>query len=764
MKTSYYFVIFISFSIWGLLSQAPNVEGFVPLRVTYNSVKIINENTFIAAGTNGAIIISKDGGKTWNRRYLENGENIVDIEINNNNLLILCDDGVIYNSYDIGHTFNFFYKLENAKPNAISMNKKGYGVITCDASSIFTTNDGGINWIKEKANLSYAIKEVTINENNEVTINVLDKILQYKFGNFNDFIYLKPESKCTNCPPINLSNYGNFTYFMYDSKLYKNKFQDSLELVEGIGSIQNYRIINDTTIILFKKANMHLFDVYRYNTISQKTELICDNTNKILAEDIVLKSFDSHNNLVVGVGPNSMIYLSNDDGNSWKQISNLSSQLSTTGFEFEINASYFFVNDSTFFVNGIGSAVYGTNDGGTTFFTQDNVFTENNIYSVNMINFKDKNNGFCFVKYSGDYSFMLTEDGGKTYNYKMGIFGSNNLIKKIDDNSYIFAFYSEYPPGYCLVSSTSDYFKTVKKHFVDSFKIQDFEINDKQELYFTGTRRKMGNSEIYNCFLGKIKLNNDTLSTSIMKEIPGIKQLAKMHRFDSGEIIAFGQDFDYDSVKKVVTNKKLKILRTTDEGITWNEVFGNLQYTLTRSDFFEEDGAIYLTNGLKFLYSTDKGITWLEKDRVFPIDSKLLLQYWHQKVNNTMFVGCMVNGLGNFNYYVYKSKTEKDIISSVDNQVESKPIWWISNPYPNPYNNTITLDYAYDMIYSQNDFKFTLYNILGEKISDVVPDFSFSNGNQGKVRLNIPYKNQLFYLHINFRGSNKVYPIFGYRN
>ena len=744
-----------------LLSQAPNVEGFVPLRVTYNSVKIIDENTFIAAGTNGAVIISKDGGKTWNRRYLENGENIVDIEIFNNEIFLLCNDGKLYKSDDLGITFTLFYTLENAKPNSISMNKNGYGVIVGDSSTIFTTEDGGKNWIKENANLYYNINEVVLNDKNEITINVLDKILQYNFGNFSEYAYLKPESECTKCPPLNITNYKNNTYFMYDGKLYKSIFKESLEQLLGIDSIQNYRIINDTTIILFKKARWHFFDAYKYNTNDSTNTLICDNTNKLLTDNISLNSFDTYQNLIIGVGPNSMIYMSIDAGSNWKQISNLSSQLSLTGRELEIDASYFFVNDSTFFVNGIGSAVYGTNDGGTTFFTQDNVITENNIYSVNMINFKDEKNGFCFVKYSGDYSFMLTEDGGKTYDYKMGIFGSDKLIKKIDDNSYIFAFYSEVPPGYCLVSTTNDYFKTVTKHYIDTLRIQDFEINNKQELYFTGTRLKTGSSVIFDCFLGKIILNNDTLSTSIMKEIPGIKQLAKMHRFDNGEIIALGQDFDYD---QVVKNRKLKILRSTDEGNTWYEVYNILQNNLTRNDFYEEDGVIYLSNGLKLLYTTDKGATWLEKDKVLPIKTDLLSTYWHQKVNNTTFVGCLVKGLGYFNFYIYKSKTDKDIITSVENQVESKPIWWVSNPYPNPYTNVITLDYAYDMMYSQNDFKFSLYNVLGVKISDLVPDFSLSNGNQGKVSLNIPYSNQLFYLHINFKGTNKVYPIFGISN
>ncbi len=747
-----------------LLSQAPNVEGFVPLRVTYNSVKIIDENTFIAAGTNGAVIISRDGGKTWNRRFLENGENIVDIEIFNNDIFLLCIDGKLYKSDDLGMTFTLFYTFEIAKPNAISMNKNGFGVIACDSSTVYFSSNAGINWFKEKNSLPLNFKQVTINDKNEVTLSSIDVIFQHKFGSFNEFATLGTDSKCTKCYPIGLNYFNDKTYFMFDGKLFKNNFLESPEQVSGIDSMQNFQILNDTTIILFKKANMHLFDVYRYNTNNKDIDLICNNTDKILAENIDLKSYDTYKNLIIGVGPNSMIYISDDAGNNWKQISNLSSQLSLSGFELDVDASYFFVNDFTFFVNGIGSAVYGTNDGGTTFFTQDNVFTENNIYSVNMINFKDEKNGFCFVKYSGDYSFMLTEDGGKTYNYKMGIFGSNNLIKKLNENSYIFAFYSEVPPGYCLVSSTNDYFKTVTKHYVDTLRIQDFETIIENELFFTGTRRKMGSSVIYDCFLGKIILNNDTLSTSIMKEIPGIKQLAKMHRFDSGEIIALGQDFDYDSVKKVVTNRKLKILRSTDEGNTWSEVFGNLQNTFTRSDFYEEDGAIYITNGLKLLYTIDKGETWLEKDRAFPINTDLLSTYWYKEVNNTMFVGCLVKGLGYFNFYIYKSKTEKDIITSVENQVESKPIWWVSNPYPNPFTNTITLDYAYDMIYSQNDFKFTLYNILGERISDLVPDFSLSNGNQGKVRLNIPYSNQLFYLHINFNGTNKIYPIFGISN
>lgn len=392
-------------------------------RVTTNyNGSAYNGASMLVYGEGGIIIKSTNGGADWERIALNDSLNILNIV--------------------------------NIGPKYIGLCKHRYGIISGDNGASWTTVDlGENNWFSqliEKDGLLYALNMGRIN----VYDVHLNKIKDYEISNSyfpksfavvgNKLVCNEWESKiaiinmdsdekttlslksfgvCQDCEPISsiVSDDSVRAYFVIDDILFRvNVLTNSITKVASrIGLSKAAIAPNDGSLYAIHSAPQtdHLDLLYfeYFDKTDESYKKVNTGVDKGFINEL---SFTNLNRIskdtLIGVGKNSLIYISYNAGLNWKLISHSGS--------FWLDAFAF--NSKELRAVGNYGLFYHSVDGGATWLPQENyigkISKNMDFYFPQNSNggymFFDKNNGFIHVEpnYLGQENIIYTNDGGRT--------------------------------------------------------------------------------------------------------------------------------------------------------------------------------------------------------------------------------------------------------------------------------------------------------------------------------------------------------------
>ncbi|MFT6746059.1 MAG: photosystem II stability/assembly factor-like uncharacterized protein [Glaciecola sp.] len=113
-----------------------------------NSLYFFDTNTGFAAGKDGNLLKTTDGGTTWSASPITSTSDFKKIHFRNStDGFLLSEDGNLYTSVNSGSTWSV-QSLDLHGLNGISFNGEN-GVIVGDDGNVFTSSDGGTNWKRQ---------------------------------------------------------------------------------------------------------------------------------------------------------------------------------------------------------------------------------------------------------------------------------------------------------------------------------------------------------------------------------------------------------------------------------------------------------------------------------------------------------------------------------------------------------------------------------------------------------------------------------------
>ncbi|MDD2963273.1 MAG: hypothetical protein PHQ65_00435 [Bacteroidales bacterium] len=123
-----------------------------PIGESYNVLQFANSLHGVAAGQNGALIYTFDGGHTWSVSTGNDKSSVVDLDIVNDSVVFACTQRKILQSTDGGISWETVHSNDTSGFLKISFSSSQIGYALCDTADgyydrvIASTTDGGRNW------------------------------------------------------------------------------------------------------------------------------------------------------------------------------------------------------------------------------------------------------------------------------------------------------------------------------------------------------------------------------------------------------------------------------------------------------------------------------------------------------------------------------------------------------------------------------------------------------------------------------------------
>lgn len=123
-----------------------------PIGEYYNVLQFADSLHGVAAGQNGALIYTFDGGHTWSVSTSNNKSSVVDLDIVNDSVVFACTQRKMLQSMDGGISWETVYSDDTFVFIKISFSSNQVGYALCDTADgyydrvIASTTDGGRNW------------------------------------------------------------------------------------------------------------------------------------------------------------------------------------------------------------------------------------------------------------------------------------------------------------------------------------------------------------------------------------------------------------------------------------------------------------------------------------------------------------------------------------------------------------------------------------------------------------------------------------------
>ena len=662
----------VSFSQSGWFWQNPLPQGS-----TLNSVKFINAQTGIAVGNFGAVLRTSDGGESWNLYNSNFINDIYSVAISDaNNIFAVGSDGIIIKTTNSGLLWQKISIGINDTLKSVYFYDSNTGYITGYNGRIFKTTNGGSNWIEQSSGTTIKLNCVYFTDSEKGFIGGNGKILKTTNGginwtvadfgsNINSFSFINANtgflvgSVNNGVKDFRRTTNGGNTWLFHNTP--------------GTKAFNDIMFVNSSTGFAAGNENTFL------KTTNSGLNWVLDNT--ISSQYFALNSVYF---LCSGVGllcgTYGTLFKSTDFGNNWT--------LTSPSGTFENLYSVDFPSQNTGYVlnypNYTGSSFFKTINGGSNWFK---INTSINIFQVS---FPNENTGYAKAR---DFSFYKSQNGGITWNELVTPSDSTINFQFVDANTG-FIMNTFYPQELNKTTNGGVNWTSYSFYpdYIYNFQFPSHDIGFITVGYDTVSLYKTTNTGVNWNFVSD--LIGDTINL-------GYRYLYFIDEFNG---------FIFSEYWKSFQSRIYYLNKTTDGGISWRQVYMEsvdpniFNYSNLRLYFANNSTGYLLGFKNKILKSTDQGESWneyLNPDRA--ING---IEFTDENTGYMVGEGGMI------------MKTTNGGLVGVESFSSLVPSGFILNQnYPNPFNPSTVI--SYDLPYG--DFvSLKVFDILGKEVLTLV--------------------------------------------
>ncbi|RCH56202.1 hypothetical protein DJ568_05560 [Mucilaginibacter hurinus] len=362
-----------------------------------------DENDGFVGGSNGKLLRTKDGGKTWQNIVLPGfddysyGVSVSAITFVSKSLGFVATNRGIYRTTDGGTTWGKISEMQSSVKRLYFIDKN-YGVILIENGGMYLTTDGGFTWNMQNDGRPANGFAINATRNKFCLVSGISA-----YRAMSQDIFLK---KGVSGPWLHRSQYYSGNGFVSSNFIDDNNWYrfgtSSYKTIDGGLTWQQVLIPNQSNP--FNITGSFFFDKDNGVVSSNKgVHVTADG-----GQNWALHKLSGANNpaglhfIDAQTGffkSDSYLYRTADGGKSWEKLRGIGGMGNTLAFSF--------INDKTgFFVAGSGT-VYKTKDKGLTW------ESKGTSYYLNAIHFFDELNGLVG---GNDGKLLKTKDGGRTWN------------------------------------------------------------------------------------------------------------------------------------------------------------------------------------------------------------------------------------------------------------------------------------------------------------------------------------------------------------
>ena len=645
MKTKVYIfplILFIPFwlysqSVWNYVTPLPQENSILEIKL------IPGTNKIIAVGHNSTVMVSQDGGDTWNVThnpgYISNYINCRSVHFINDQVgFIGTDYEKILKTTDAGVTWDVVYSIDSCswqnKINDFTFINDTVGFAVGNYRLLLKTTDGGQYWVPILTSAQFDLYAIEfINENTGMIVGeswAWDQIMIKTIDGGNNW-----QTEQIN---FQTPTYGNAYFDLYF-------FDENTGIMSGLdnGTMNSYGYIYKTdnggeswyevfeTITSIHPRKIDFFDQtngiatgfsWYFDTGILKTEdggdtwleVVFPTDNTWWEGDVC---FLNENDAIL-VGNTGSLYKTYDAGETWDDLLN-------RYFYFGISNAQF-INETTGFVltrYGNIKGLFKTNDGGSTW----TMLIQKNYSSFY---FNNASVGYFAYNNSGDFELLKSLDGGETWqvhytdtlnlkpikmifiNESEALIASRSVLLKTSNGGEMWIDIT--PPQIDYISGIS---------FKSSLEIFVVGQNSDEEfilLYSTDGGFLWQSVGLQNDGFGwDIKFINENTgfiacsNSTIYKTTDGGINWYETMVNNNNSIVFHGIDFPSEYVGYAVGDGSHEtIVKTIDGGETWDIISSGTSSGLDHVQFFDNETGLVFGNQGVILKTTNGGATGFE--------------------------------------------------------------------------------------------------------------------------------------------------------
>ncbi len=696
----------------------------------------LSDEELIFYGTEGGILRTYDGGKTWHQNYtgLHNTDEILNLVELNGTIYGVTKIGKIIKSDDKGDYWKTIYQEGYILSGIAKIGNDLY--VSTSTNTIFVSSDFGESWITHRTNLG-VINHLYAQDDKLIAVSKNRiEIFNRDLSIFRSLIYIIPVEK----------TYFKFDNFYYNSKTSIAKLNSDFEweifnIFEEERQFSIYPEGDNIKIFThdMDSIGIRFFQFFNYSTTNQEITSISE--YKTIYLDFRDFHKLSYQILDIEKTNNSFLF-----SGYLKTIIRVSPQEVTPNYDWEV-VSYSRKYDLPFTSNSINKFYLGDGNNSYLISTKDrgNTFnlTPSPYYIDSTTHFARIDTIIPYVQYAFEVDslngFVIFKDSGRKNFY--------TNFTAITANSFCFG-------------KTNDGFKSIDLLDIKISGIKILGIKN-NEVYFTrhlafdqhGTPKGF-----YSTYLYKINMLDYKLDTIFVFE-DSLKSVNLY--FDDDKIWAVGaNDFTYKNIKLFLSedngetfelkqtfkfNSKIRSYYFTDAHIIRNT--SNDLYLINFNQFIKinEDDFSYEINDFEkhirilnydftkkyfdeliFSFNDIIDSTWSNITYVGEIEIKVddfIFNDFSTIGTGTLFPfffedgSILMRSTDGFNKFYFPIEPERlEYYSSVQ-KTEKRNYLWTYPPYPQPTNNIVKIDTYWDSALPFTEEHIEIYNLTGIKIN-----------------------------------------------
>lgn len=634
--------------------------------------------------TESGLFRSTDQGNSWEKIETGTGTYVKDLYISPNDSLFISEYIYDYKanffgyqikySTDYGNNWNKLTVSSNSgtyNPQTVVFNSQGT-LFSGTNNGLFYSKDNGKSWTSEPLFSNRSIIKIAYVNKTLVAFSYIGIQREYvsvskdEGKTWQDTSWSNPGFTFTNCSIA--AGSGNKLFVVV--KMSAISYSSSIFLSTDGGNTWK---MNGSKYVLNSASSDSYGNLWGATDSKEIVKSTDDGVNWTVMNKTLTNSFiqslllDSKNNIYAGTIDG--VLFSNDNGNTWKELTN----------GLNINNLQYLVSDKKGNLYALATGVLRSTDHGESWHPFNNGFSSSSIQEIFSVN----GALFAFEKY------VYNRYNQRRAGYK--------LVDSLDKWQVISVFMSD-----MAGSSNGTIYALYCEPYLDEYAMRTSNDSGYTWTDFANSITKsLHSSTIAADSKGLVYISGGT--SGIYKSADNGVNWTKLNYYEStvSKIIVSSNDHVF------VKADDYRILRSKDEGITWEPVNNNLPDEKIVSVYTDEAKNLYIVMGDGHLYySYNDGDNW--NDITYNLASQSIISVVRDN-NSRLYITTQSNEI----YYLDAR------LLSIE-EIKPSLEYELFQNYPNPFNPKTSIRFS---IASPGNVKLKLYDILGNQVEILIDEY-----------------------------------------